>query len=68
MSKKVFENASERIPIWLLDAIIIIGISAMAILIPMMSEIGKERGREVVAFEDGEEVLDGDSEVTPLEK
>ena len=37
MGKKVFENAAARVPIKLLDAVIVIGISVMAILIPLLS-------------------------------
>lgn len=33
MSKKVFDSNVSKIPIWLLDAVIIIGIAVMAILI-----------------------------------
>ena len=33
MSKKVFDDNVSKIPIWLLDTVIIMGIAAMAILI-----------------------------------
>jgi hypothetical protein len=35
MSKNVFEQNAAKIPIWLLDAVIIMGIAAMAILIAL---------------------------------
>ena len=43
MSKKVFEGTVKNIPIWLLDAVIIAGIAAMAVLIPWLSHIGREK-------------------------
>ena len=33
MGKNVFEQNAAKVPIWLLDAVIIMGIAAMAILI-----------------------------------
>ena len=33
MDKKVFDQKVSQVPIWLLDAVIIIGIAVMAILI-----------------------------------
>lgn len=40
MGKKVFESAVSHIPIKLLDTVIIIGILAMALLIPILSANG----------------------------
>ena len=33
MGKNVFEQNAAKVPIWLLDAVIIMGIAAMAILV-----------------------------------
>ncbi len=69
MDKKVFDQKVSQVPIWLLDTVIIIGIAAMAILIPVMSQMGKEKEREVVSIEeDSEEVFCGESEDIPSEK
>ena len=43
MSKRVFDSAVRNIPIGLLDAVIIIGIAAMAILIPVTSAMGRQK-------------------------